>query len=60
MKKITLEIENYFGDTICAFTIDLENENIVTETIDCDLADIDGDNIFDTDNLKVRVQLNYN
>ena len=59
MKKVTFEIEDYYGNRICAFMIDLKDKNIITETIDCDLADIEDDDIFDTNNLKIRVQLDY-
>lgn len=54
MKKITIEIENYNGNTLMAFEV---NENMqITKFLGCEIADIDGDYIFNTDNDLIRIQ----
>ena len=61
MKKISFEIEHPSGDTYMAFelTIDDNGNAEVTKTRNCDLADIDGDYMFDTDNDLYRIQGNW-
>lgn len=54
-KTVTFEIENYGGNTILSFIFNKETNEIVA-TKNCVLADIDGDYIFDTDNLNFRIQ----
>lgn len=53
MKK-TIEIEDYNGNTIMAFEINDKLE--ITQTKYCDVADVDGDYIFDSDNKLIRIQ----
>lgn len=54
MKKVTIEIEDYGGNTLMAFEINEKLE--ITKLKDCDVADIDGDYIFKTDNDLIRIQ----
>ena len=53
---IVFEIEDYYGNTVMAFTVD-EKGNVV-KTENCNLADVDGDYIFDTDAPLYRIQAN--
>lgn len=56
MKKI-FEIEDYYGNSLGAFMIEIiDNELVVTKTIDCSVADIQSDYIFDTNNDLYRIQ----
>ena len=55
MSKITFEIEDTFGNTMMAFAIDTE-KNDVELTQDCSHADTDSDYIFNTTNPLVRIQ----
>ena len=58
MHKITFEIEDYFGNTMIAFEVKVneDGEVDVTQTLNCSHADTDGDYIFDTDNKLIRIQ----
>lgn len=49
----SVEVENGDGDPILAFQIE---DGEVTETKNCDVADIEGDYIFQTDNELIRIQ----
>jgi hypothetical protein len=60
------EIEDYNGNTLCAFMIpdELFNkqavekpENMFSRTTECSIADINYDYIFDTEQKLVRIQL---
>lgn len=51
----TYEIEDYDGNTICAFRIDDFGE--IQEVLHAEHHDSDGDYIFDTDNQLERIQL---
>ena len=54
MNSKTIEVEDYDGNTIMAFKV---NENLeVTKTKDCDVADIDGDYIFESGDELIRIQ----
>lgn len=63
MKNLTVEIEDYSGNTIMAFIVgkNKEGDLDVLEhlgTYECSVADLDGDYMFDTDNDLIRVQMN--
>ena len=49
-----IEIEDYYGNTIMAIEID-EKGNII-QMSNCDVADKDGDYIFNTDKELIRLQ----
>lgn len=54
-----IEIEDCFGNTIGAVQITNNNDEVIIGACDGDIsiADIDVDDIFDTDEEKVRIQL---
>lgn len=58
MSKISFEIEDYFGNTMMAFSINVEEKDDIDVelTQNCSHADTDGDYIFDTDNPLLRIQ----
>lgn len=58
MKRVSFEIEDYNGNTMMAFEIEVDEDGnaSVTQTRDCSHADTDGDYIFDTYNQLVRIQ----
>lgn len=49
-----IEIEDYNGNTIMAISID-KNGNI-DNMLNCSIADIDGDYLFNTDKELIRIQ----
>lgn len=49
-----IEIEDYNGNTIMAISID-KNGNI-DNMLNCSIADIDGDYLFNTDKKLIRIQ----
>lgn len=53
--KKTIEIEDYYGNRLMAFEINLSTGKI-ERTESCSYADSDGDYIFDSDNELIRVQ----
>ncbi len=58
MKKFSFEIENDNGGTMMAFEVSINEtgELNVTQTQNCNLADVDDDYIFNTDNQLFRIQ----
>ena len=58
MNKFTFEIETSDGNGIMAFEISVaENGELeITKTWNCNLADVDGDYIFNTENSLYRIQ----
>ena len=62
MKKFTLEIENYNGNTMMAFEIGIgdDGELKILQVENCSLAGRDGDYIFDTGNDLFRIQSDVN
>ena len=60
INKISFEIENYNGDTYLGFMLSIKDDGTVDviNTLKCDLADVDGDYIFKTDNDLYRIQIN--
>ena len=57
MKGKVIEIEDYNGNTLMSFIID-ENGNIKNE-IDCSVADISDDYIYQSDMELIRVQSDF-
>jgi len=55
MKKIVFEIEDSTGNTLMSFIWDCEKRDVLN-SINCTLADIDGDYMFDTASSLVRIQ----
>lgn len=56
---ITIEIEDTNGNTMMVFEVDECNDTndvLVGRTIDCSFADLDMDDIFETNNRKLRIQ----
>ena len=53
---IVFEIEDYYGNTVMAFAVDKKGNVVKTEN--CNLADVGGDYIFDTDAPLYRIQAN--
>lgn len=49
-----IEIEDYYGNTIMAISID-KNGNI-DNMLNCSIADVDGDYLFNTDKELIRIQ----
>lgn len=60
MKNTTVEIEDRNGNTIMAFIVgeDSFGKLNVLDLKDCNIADIDNDYIFDTENELFRIQAN--
>lgn len=58
INRVSFEIEHYDGDTYMGFMLSIKDDGTVDviKTLYCDLADINGDYIFDTDNNLYRVQ----
>lgn len=58
IKRVSFEIEHYNGSTYIGFMLSIKDDGSVDviKTSDCDLADVDGDYIFDTDNELFRIQ----
>jgi hypothetical protein len=68
--SITVEIEDYHGNTIGSFIITFDPKNkkswmdgnvkpfVISNLEQFNIADVDVDDIYDTDNSKVRLQLN--
>lgn len=52
MKKQTIEVEDYYGNTIMGFNLERK------KFADCEIADIEGDYIFETDDGLIRIQSN--
>ena len=50
------EIEDYYGNTLCAFEV---KKGQVEKMKECSLADVDGDYIFETNQQLTRIQLDY-
>lgn len=50
-----IEIEDYNGNTIMAFVID--NNGNIEKFLNCDIADIDNDYLFNTDKELIRIQV---
>ena len=61
MNKLTFEIEHPSGDTYMAFEVTVNDDGkiAITKNLNCSLADIDGDYIFDTDNNNYRIQADW-
>jgi hypothetical protein len=58
VNRVAFEIEHYNGETYMAFMLSIKDDGTVDiiDTKGCDLADIDGDYIFDKANDLYRVQ----
>ena len=56
-KKFVFEIESYDGNTMMAFEITVNGDELeITKTMDCSHADTDADYIFDTEADLYRIQ----
>lgn len=56
---ITIEIEDTNGNTMMVFEVDECNDTndvLVGRTIGCSFADLDRDDIFETNNRKLRIK----
>lgn len=60
INRVSFEIEHNNGDTYFNFMLSIKDDGTVEviKTIDCSLADIDGDYVFETDNDLYRIQAN--
>ena len=58
INRVSFEIEHYNGDTYMAFMLSIKEDGTieVINTNECNLADVDGDYIFDTENKLYRIQ----
>ena len=58
INRVSFEIEHYDGDTYMGFMLSIKDDGSVEviKTLYCDLADVNGDYIFDTDNNLYRIQ----
>lgn len=58
INRVSFEIEHYDGDTYMGFMLSIKDDGTVEviKTLYCDLADINEDYIFDTDNNLYRIQ----
>ena len=58
INRVSFEIEHYNGNTYMAFMLSIKEDGTieVVKESDCNLADVDGDYIFDTDNNLYRIQ----
>lgn len=50
-----IEIEDYYGNTIMAFEIDKEGK--IIKFLNCNIADIENDYIFNSDKDLIRLQM---
>lgn len=59
--KITIEIEDYHGNTDMAFQIDVSNVNnpIILKTQDCTHANTENDYVFSSSDSLIRIQSNH-
>ena len=60
INRVSFEIEHYNGGTYMGFILSIKEDGSieVLEELDCSLADIEMDYIFDTDNSLYRMQAN--
>ena len=60
INRVSFEIEHYNGSTYFGFMLSVKEDGTVEviKTSDCDLADVDEDYIFDTENDLYRIQAN--
>ena len=60
IKRVSFEVEHYNGSTYMGFMLSIKDDGTVDiiKTNNCNLADIDGDYIFDSENDLYRIQAN--
>lgn len=60
IKRVSFEVEHYNGSTYMGFMLSIKDDGTVDviKTKNCDLADVDGDYIFDSKNDLYRIQAN--
>lgn len=58
IKRVSFEIEHYNGSSYMGFMLSIKDDGTVDviKTDNCNLADVDGDYIFDSENDLYRIQ----